>query len=342
MNYLFIIQGEGRGHISQAIALKEKIEAEGNIVKKVWIGTSPQRSKAHYAEEVFGDKLAFFRSPNFIKTRDRKGIRPGLSIVYNLLIFPVYFRSIFILSREIRKIEYDRVINFYDMTGGLAAFFSPSNKTIISISHHFFLTSQNFKFPQGYFFSILFLKLHNYFCALRATEIWALSFDKAFAESEERIKIIPPILRKDIFNLKVRDDGFVLVYLLNSGLIHSISSLAEKHPGIEFKVFIDEAVNESNLFKNIKHFGLHPELFLTELSNCHCLITTAGFESQCEAAYLGKTVYTLPSKNHFEQTCNAIDGERSGISQSIREFNPEIQNDLSQKDIFKKWCLTNR
>lgn len=342
MNYLFIIQGEGRGHLSQAIALKEKIEAEGNTVGKVWMGTSPQRPAPNYAKEVFGDSLVFFRSPNFIRTRDKKGIIPGLSLAYNFLIFPVYFRSIINLSREIREKKYDTVLNFYDLMGGLASLFSRSNKEIISISHHFFLTSHHFKFPEGYFLSKLFLKLHNAICALKSSEIQALSFNSVSAESIGSRKIVPPILRKELFKLKVSDEGFVLVYLLNFGLIQEIKQLAEKHPSLQFKIFTEAASGKLNLPDNIFIFGLHPENFIKELSNCHCLITTAGFESQCEAAFLGKLVYTLPSKNHFEQACNTIDGERAGVSQSILKFDSKAKNDLSQNLIFKEWCLSRK
>ncbi len=306
------------------------------------MGASPQGPAPNYAKEAFGDKLTFFRSPNFIRTRDKKGIRPGLSIVYSLLISPIFIRSLIILNREIRHEKYDTVLNFYDMLGGLASFFSRSDTNIISISHHFFLTSQYFKLPKGYFFSKLFLKLHNAICALKSTEIRALSFNSVSAESVGRVKIVPPILRKELFKLKVIDEGFVLVYLLNFGLVHNIKKLAEKYPSIQFKIFTAQAFDKRNLPDNILIFGLHPENFIKELSNCHCLITTAGFESQCEAAFLEKMVYTLPSKNHFEQACNAIDGERAGLSQPIREFDPYAKNDLSQNLIFKEWCLSNR
>lgn len=341
MNYLFIVQGEGRGHLSQAIALKEEIESKGNSVKKVWLGTSPQRPVAKYAKEVFGEKLVLFRSPNFLKTRDKKGMSLTLSLLYNLILAPVFIRSIIILSREIRKDDYDVVMNFYDMIGGLAAYFCRTKKKMISISHHFFLTTSNFEFPSGYIFSKFYLRLHNSICALKATEIRALSFIPAIEKEESIVKITPPILRKEILKLKIKDDGFILVYLLNHGLIREIVRLAIKFSDQKFKIYTDGISKKDVSVENIEICGLHAGDFLKELAKCHGLITTAGFESQCEAAFLGKRVFTLPSKNHFEQMCNAIDGERAGVSQPIALFSPNSKENIIPNVDFKKWCLSS-
>ena len=48
------------------------------------------------------------------------------------------------------------------------------------------------------------------------------------------------------------------------------------------------------------------------MSTCKALISTAGFESICEAMYLGKPVMMVPVKGQYEQSCNAIDARLSG------------------------------
>jgi len=342
MNYLFIIQGEGRGHLSQAIALKELLEKEGQFVKKAFIGSSPQREIPAYAKEVFGESLLHFRSPNFLKTHDKRGIKPGLSILSNFLLLPVFIHSIFILRREIRKKEYDRIVNFYDMIGGLASALSFSKKDTISISHHYFLGSSFFDLPKGHFLSKFFLKLHSAICALGSSEIRALSFDSHINNVNGRLRIVPPLLREDLFKLEVTREGFILVYLLNSGWINEIKKLAESYPDISLKIFMDSKPDLKSLSPNMLLFRIDQEAFLRELSKCNSLITTAGFESQCEAAFLGKIVYTLPSKNHFEQKCNAIDGYRSGVSLPLEDFDPYLKINSAETEIFRKWCLSGQ
>lgn len=336
MNYLFIIQGEGRGHLSQAIAYSEKISNAGDKVVAVYFGTSPNRQVPTYVTEFFGDKIKIFRSPNFLRTPDKKGILPILSVIYNFLISPVFFSSIIRLRREIRNEKIDKVINFYDIIGGLANFLSFSNKQTIVVSHHFFLGGKYFSFPKGYPLQRIFLMWHNHICALKANEIRALSFTKN--ESYGRIMIKPPFLRKDVINQQAKNGDFILVYLLNEGLIGEITNIAGKFPDISIRIYTSNRVDLKDVLPNMEIRKPDHQSFVSDLAECRSFITTAGFESQCEAAFLGKTVYVIPSKRHFEQQCNALDGKRSGISFSIDEFEPNKEIQKENLDRFRKWC----
>ena len=57
------------------------------------------------------------------------------------------------------------------------------------------------------------------------------------------------------------------------------------------------------------------------MEQCSGLICTAGFESVCEAMYLGKPIMMVPVPNHIEQEINAWDGQRAGAGISDTEFN---------------------
>lgn len=46
------------------------------------------------------------------------------------------------------------------------------------------------------------------------------------------------------------------------------------------------------------------------MAGCKAYASTAGFESVCEAMYLGKPILMVPA--HIEQDCNAYDAEKSG------------------------------
>lgn len=46
------------------------------------------------------------------------------------------------------------------------------------------------------------------------------------------------------------------------------------------------------------------------MANCRAYASTAGFESICEAMYLGKPVLMVPA--HIEQDCNAYDAMIAG------------------------------
>ena len=45
MKILFIIQGEGRGHLTQALSLRQKLTDEGHQIVGVLVGKSPAVSR---------------------------------------------------------------------------------------------------------------------------------------------------------------------------------------------------------------------------------------------------------------------------------------------------------
>lgn len=67
--------------------------------------------------------------------------------------------------------------------------------------------------------------------------------------------------------------------------------------------------------------------FLRYMAGCKAYATTAGFESVCEAMYLGKPLLMVPA--HIEQDCNAYDAFRSGAGVISEEFDLERLLDFS-------------
>ena len=55
------------------------------------------------------------------------------------------------------------------------------------------------------------------------------------------------------------------------------------------------------------------------MAGCKAYASTAGFESVCEAMYLGKPLMMVPA--HIEQECNAYDAMQSGAGISDDSFN---------------------
>ncbi len=58
--------------------------------------------------------------------------------------------------------------------------------------------------------------------------------------------------------------------------------------------------------------ALDDQKFLSCMARCTGVATTAGFETVCEAYYLGKPVFMVPVAGHFEQYCNARDAHKAG------------------------------
>jgi UDP:flavonoid glycosyltransferase YjiC (YdhE family) len=88
---------------------------------------------------------------------------------------------------------------------------------------------------------------------------------------------------------------------------------------------------------------LDAKTFLDLLAACRGFTSTAGFESVCEAAFLGKPISLVPTGKHVEQLCNAIDAARAGVAVwredfHLSDFLEKLENwDYSALDDYRDW-----
>ena len=66
MRYLFIIQGEGRGHLTQAITMEKMLLSRGHDVVRMLVGKSPSRTLPAFFTNGVKAPLAYFESVNFV------------------------------------------------------------------------------------------------------------------------------------------------------------------------------------------------------------------------------------------------------------------------------------
>ena len=345
MTYLFIVQGEGRGHMTQSVTLAEMLEEKGHRIEAVYLGVSPQRKVPGFYSEHFGDRLSTFRSPNFIRSTDKKGIRVSLSILYNLLYGPLYLMSIFRLAGTIRRSKASTVVNFYDMIGGLAHLVSFSHKKMVIVSHHLFFERPEYTWPPGHRLMRSFLRLHTFLASLSAGTKIALSFSPVETAAGDRIRVAPPLIRQTVRLLTPEQGEYILVYLLNGGFLADLLRLASCHSSIGFHIYTDDDDHVEVTLPNITLSGLGGDDFLRDMAGCRAVICTAGFETVCESAFLGKPVMIIPSRNHFEQLCNAEDARRSGVAFKLTELDdslPFFEPDKNSLYHFKRWCELSR
>ena len=74
MKILFIIQGEGRGHLTQALSLRQKLMAEGHEIVGVLVGKSPARRLPDFFLNKIQSPVYPFESPNFLPTAKNKQV----------------------------------------------------------------------------------------------------------------------------------------------------------------------------------------------------------------------------------------------------------------------------
>jgi uncharacterized protein (TIGR00661 family) len=344
MKYLFVIQGEGRGHMTQAISLRNRLISAGHNVPSVIVGKSIRREIPAFFYSKIEVSVHLVESPNFVMDKNNKRINIGKTIFYNLFYTRKYLKSLRAINKIVKTEKPDVIINFYDLLGGL--FYLIYNPPIPyqCIGHQYLLSHPDFQFPKGHKIDKLLFKINTSITSFRADKLLALSFRRMPNIPEKKIYVVPPLLRKTVLNLKSTNDGFIHGYMLNPGYANEIIEWHNKNQEIETHFFWDkkDAQEEMVIHKNLVFHKINDVKFLDYMSRCSGYASTAGFESICEAMYLNKPVMMIPTAGHFEQKCNALDASLSGAGVISEEFDLSklikyIPNHKTDPTIFQRW-----
>ncbi len=321
MKILFVIQGEGRGHLTQALSLRQKLESEGHQVVGALVGKSPARRLPAFFTEKIGVPVYAFESPNFLPTAHNKKANVARSLVYNLFRLHRYVSSIHYIRQMIRETKADVVVNFYELLTGLSYSFFRPKATMVCIAHQYLFLHPDFEFPHLNRLSLTSLKLFTRVTAIGSSKKLALSFRKMREIGLQNLMVVPPLLRQEVLDAEPKEGNYLHGYLLNSGFGEEVSQWHAKHPDVALHIFWDkkDAPEELRIDDKLSFHRLHDTRFLQYMAGAKAYATTAGFESVCEAMYLGKPVMMVPT--HIEQACNAYDAACSGAGVVSDDFN---------------------
>lgn len=306
-----IIQGEGKGHFSQAMEAGTRLAECGTEIRRCYLGVSLFRRTPSYFKESCPYPLKTFLSPNFLRTPDRKGILVFLSLAVNFLLLPFYLFEVARLGWMLNRDRGNRILNFYDPLGGLAARWFRRGAKKITLSHHFYLSHPDFIHPHGLEGSYFWLQLMNRFMLKQSDRALALSFRHGARHG--KIEVIPPLVDSHVRNIQHKKGKSDLCYFLNEGFAREVIDLYRAEPGRVADVFSDLA-GSGDVPANVTLHAPSRELFPEKMKRCRRIITTAGFDTVAEAMYLGVAVFVLPAVNHYEQYCNALDASRTGMA----------------------------
>jgi len=119
MRFFFIVQGEGRGHVTQAITLYKILSDHGHEICKVVVGKSKRRDLPQFFLDTIQAPVQLLESPNFVTDKKGKSVKIFKSIIINLMKLHVFINSVNQLHALVKKEKPDIIINFYDFLGGL-------------------------------------------------------------------------------------------------------------------------------------------------------------------------------------------------------------------------------
>lgn len=344
MKFIFIVQGEGRGHMTQAISLYQILTANGHEVAHVIVGKSERRQVPQFFIDKINAPITQLDSPNFVTDRDNRSVSVSRTLGFNLLRARKFLRSVKRIDEIVKAEQPDKIINFYDFLSGLYFLLKRPKVEQIGIAHQFLLGHSEFEFPKGRIYDKKSLLNGNKLAGYGAKKLLCLSFQEMKDEPKKKIHIVPPLLREIIKNTTPSKGDHFLVYMVNHGYSTQVEAFHNKHPEIPIHCFWDkkDSPTELKVDDTLTFHRLDEAKFINYMSACKGYLTTAGFESVCEAMFLDKAVLMVPVEGHYEQACNALDATKAGAGISNEKFDLELLLNYipNHKDIsegFQEW-----
>lgn len=321
MKVIFVVQGEGRGHLTQALALKQLLLHEGHEVVKVLVGKSKNREIPEFFKTQIESPVEMFLSPNFLPSKDNRRFNLLRSIGYNSLLIPSYLSSINFIRKQIEESGADIIINFYEVLCGITYSLFHFGIPEVCIAHQYLFLHPSFQKPKKYPLPESLLKLFTQITCIGASSKLALSIRDNSDTPVHGIKVVPPLLREEAKTVVRHHGDYIMGYILNAGFAEDVKAWHYKHPHTRLHFFWDkkDAPEELKIDDTLTFHRINDVKFLKYMAGCKAYATTAGFESVCEALYMGKPCMMIPA--HVEQVCNAVDAEREMVGVMSSDFN---------------------
>ena len=314
LDVLFVVQGEGRGHMTQALALAQMLRGRGHRLAGAVVGASDRREIPAFFRDGLAARLHRVASPNFAAGADGR-IRLGRTALRALGQWDRYAGSVDALADVVEAGEPDVIVNFYEGLVGVYAATRTSDVPIVAVGHQFMLDHPDYPFVPGQRGQRLAVRAYTRLVGQGAAARLALSFYDADLP-DARARVVPPLLRSSLFRLFDRpSDGSLLVYLMEPSRAHELAAWSDRHPGVRVHCFSD--VDPHDHSAALTFHALHGRRFLERMAVARGVVCTAGFESVSEAMWLGVPALMVPTPGHYEQRCNALDAQASGAGLAL-------------------------
>ncbi len=339
MKIMLCVLGEGRGHMTQAMAVKDVVETAGHQVLSVELCITHDRQVPSYFSAAM--KLPVLQVPTIeFRYKNSRMVNLPATLANVLRSLPAYRRGVGKIKALVRETRPDVILNFFEPLTGIYALMNRHRPPVVAVAHQFMTGHPGYVRAPGKPLQQLGLRWYVQLVGSRSTRL-ALSLYEAADLPKRNLRVGPPLLRRQLFAMQPRRDGdFVLIYLLNHGYAAQIIAWHEKNPQTVLHCFYDkpDAPPELRHDDTLTFHRLDGEKFLRMMAECKFLVSTAGFESLCEAAYLGKPMFLVPVENHMEQEVNAIDAVRAGLGVADTSFNLDRLRELPDRLPNERFC----
>lgn len=284
MKVLYAVQGTGNGHLSRAMdivpCLRKKVEVDV-LVSGIQADLSlpfDVKYRYHGLSFIFGKAGGVDLWRTFMNNRIRE------------------------IVKEVEKVpveQYDLVINDFEPVSAWASYLR--EHPCIGLSHQ--AAVLDLLSPKSEEIDMMgkFI-LKHYAPAQKNYGFHFQPYNK---------HIFTPVIRQQVRNQQVKNDGHYTVYLPSYNDARLLKHLL-RFSNIRWEVFS----KHNRVPFSIKNVNVQPidnERFIASMASATGVLCGAGFETPAEALYLKKKLMVIPMKNQYEQHLNAAALTQMGV-----------------------------
>lgn len=186
--------------MTQAMAVKEMVEAAGHQVVAVTLGVSAHRQVPEFFESAM--KTPVRRLPTLeFKYKDSKAVSNTATLLGVLGNLPKYRRIVRQLDDIVRETQPDILLNFFEPVAAFYTLTRRQRPPVVTIGHQFMFQHPGYVRTPQLWKQLISMRIYTWLLGARATKL-ALSFYPAPDLPGKRIIVGPPILRKQLFMLE--------------------------------------------------------------------------------------------------------------------------------------------
>jgi len=135
--FIFTVQGEGRGHLTQAISLTQIAREAGHEVVGYAVGAVEGRIIPSFFTDFIGETpIIQYESPS-INYGNGKSVQLGKTAMQGFTNFRTYWKSASKLEAFIKQLQPDGIVNFYESITGIYNLKTGSKIPCMSIGHQY-------------------------------------------------------------------------------------------------------------------------------------------------------------------------------------------------------------